>query len=178
LYTVVATSLIGSILSNLLLVLGMCFFFGGLKYKEQRFRWEAVQRVDTTTQQLCACRAGHRSCMDLPTWISMHALRSRHSPASHPLPLTVVAVFRLHQISSLANCMPHLYRSLPPCSALANKVSSCLLFLACIGIIIPSTAKVIYGGEVITSEPASMFGAAMLQNLIAQLNTRTSALWL
>lgn len=74
LYTVVATSLIGSILSNLLLVLGMCFFFGGLKYKEQRF------------------------------------------------------------------------------SALANKVSSCLLFLACIGIIIPSTAKVIYGGEVITKD--------------------------
>ncbi|EFN54061.1 hypothetical protein CHLNCDRAFT_36262 [Chlorella variabilis] len=74
LYTVVATSLIGSILSNLLLVLGMCFFFGGLKYKEQRF------------------------------------------------------------------------------STLANKVSSCLLFLACIGIIIPSTAKIIYGGEVITKD--------------------------
>lgn len=30
LYTVVATSLLGSILSNLLLVLGCCFFFGGL----------------------------------------------------------------------------------------------------------------------------------------------------
>ena len=34
---VVAASLIGSILSNLLLVLGCCFFFGGLKYKTQRF---------------------------------------------------------------------------------------------------------------------------------------------
>jgi hypothetical protein len=31
-------------------------------------------------------------------------------------------------------------------------VSSSLLFLACIGIIIPSTAKIIYGGEVITRE--------------------------
>jgi len=30
LYTVVATSLLGSILSNLLLVLGCCFLFGGL----------------------------------------------------------------------------------------------------------------------------------------------------
>ena len=71
----------GDTLSLLALLLlsrpGMCFFFGGLKYKEQRF------------------------------------------------------------------------------STLANKVSSCLLFLACIGIIIPSTAKIIYGGEVITSGPPS-----------------------
>lgn len=37
LYAVVATSLIGSILSNLLLVLGCCFLFGGLKYREQTF---------------------------------------------------------------------------------------------------------------------------------------------
>jgi len=34
---VVQSSMIGSIFSNLLLVLGMCFFFGGLRYKEQRF---------------------------------------------------------------------------------------------------------------------------------------------
>jgi len=34
---VVQASLIGSIFSNLLLVLGCCFFCGGLKYKEQRF---------------------------------------------------------------------------------------------------------------------------------------------
>ncbi|KAK9852807.1 hypothetical protein WJX84_009290 [Apatococcus fuscideae] len=37
LYTVVATSLIGSILSNLLLVLGFCFLCGGSKYKQQQF---------------------------------------------------------------------------------------------------------------------------------------------
>jgi Ca2+/H+ antiporter len=37
-------------------------------------------------------------------------------------------------------------------STLANKVSSCLLFLACIGIIIPTTARIIYGGEVVSSE--------------------------
>jgi len=35
--TIVQASLLGSMLSNLLLVLGMCFFFGGLKYKEQEF---------------------------------------------------------------------------------------------------------------------------------------------
>lgn len=35
--TVVATSLLGSILSNLLLVLGTCFICGGYYYKEQHF---------------------------------------------------------------------------------------------------------------------------------------------
>jgi Ca2+:H+ antiporter len=34
---VVQASLLGSILSNLLLVLGCCFFFGGLIHKEQKF---------------------------------------------------------------------------------------------------------------------------------------------
>jgi len=34
---VVKGSLVGSIISNLLLVLGMCFLFGGLKYKTQSF---------------------------------------------------------------------------------------------------------------------------------------------
>ncbi|KAJ3565778.1 hypothetical protein NP233_g7422 [Leucocoprinus birnbaumii] len=39
----VQSSLVGSILSNLLLVLGMCFFAGGLKYQEQGFGVGAVQ---------------------------------------------------------------------------------------------------------------------------------------
>ncbi|KAA8893208.1 Sodium/calcium exchanger protein-domain-containing protein [Sphaerosporella brunnea] len=34
---IVQASMLGSILSNILLVLGMCFFFGGLKYHEQVF---------------------------------------------------------------------------------------------------------------------------------------------
>ncbi|KAF8538383.1 Sodium/calcium exchanger protein-domain-containing protein [Trichophaea hybrida] len=34
---IVQASMLGSILSNILLVLGMCFFFGGLKYHEQTF---------------------------------------------------------------------------------------------------------------------------------------------
>lgn len=37
-------------------------------------------------------------------------------------------------------------------STLANKVSSSLLFLACIAIMIPSTAKVVYGPAIITRE--------------------------
>lgn len=40
---IVQTSLIGSILSNLLLVLGMCFFFGGLRRQEQYFNTTVAQ---------------------------------------------------------------------------------------------------------------------------------------
>lgn len=36
-FLVVQSSLIGSVFSNLLLVLGMCFFFGGINYPEQKF---------------------------------------------------------------------------------------------------------------------------------------------
>jgi len=40
---IVQSSLVGSILSNLLLVLGMCFFAGGVKYQEQGFGTSASQ---------------------------------------------------------------------------------------------------------------------------------------
>ena len=40
---IVKTSLIGSVLSNLLLVLGMCFFFGGLNRVEQHFNVVVAQ---------------------------------------------------------------------------------------------------------------------------------------
>ncbi|SCZ87722.1 BZ3500_MvSof-1268-A1-R1_Chr2-2g05188 [Microbotryum saponariae] len=40
---VVQSSLLGSILSNLLLVMGMCFFLGGLRYSEQAFGGAAAQ---------------------------------------------------------------------------------------------------------------------------------------
>lgn len=51
---VVQTSLIGSILSNLLLVLGMCFFFGGLRRPEQYFN----QTVAQTSASLLALAVG------------------------------------------------------------------------------------------------------------------------
>ncbi|KAL4072578.1 Sodium/calcium exchanger protein-domain-containing protein [Scleroderma yunnanense] len=41
--SIVQSSLIGSILSNLLLVLGMCFFAGGLRFSEQGFGSVAAQ---------------------------------------------------------------------------------------------------------------------------------------
>jgi Ca2+:H+ antiporter len=40
---IVQSSLVGSILSNLLLVLGMCFFAGGMRFSEQGFGQSAVQ---------------------------------------------------------------------------------------------------------------------------------------
>lgn len=40
---IVQTSLIGSMLSNLLLVLGMCFFFGGVNRMEQNFNMTVAQ---------------------------------------------------------------------------------------------------------------------------------------
>ncbi|KAK0193737.1 calcium/proton exchanger [Armillaria mellea] len=40
---IVQSSLVGSILSNLLLVLGMCFFAGGIKFQEQGFGHMATQ---------------------------------------------------------------------------------------------------------------------------------------
>ncbi|TFB03378.1 Vacuolar calcium ion transporter [Trichoderma ghanense] len=40
---IVQTSLIGSILSNLLLVMGFCFFFGGLRRPEQHFNTTVAQ---------------------------------------------------------------------------------------------------------------------------------------
>ncbi|EIM91413.1 calcium/proton exchanger [Stereum hirsutum FP-91666 SS1] len=41
--TIVQSSLVGSILSNLLLVLGMCFFAGGTRFSEQGFGLSATQ---------------------------------------------------------------------------------------------------------------------------------------
>ncbi|KZV83141.1 calcium/proton exchanger [Exidia glandulosa HHB12029] len=41
--TIVQSSLVGSILSNLLLVLGMCFFAGGTRFSEQGFLASAAQ---------------------------------------------------------------------------------------------------------------------------------------
>lgn len=44
---IVQASLLGSILSNLLLILGMCFLFGGLRYREQIY--------NSTVTQMSAC---------------------------------------------------------------------------------------------------------------------------
>ncbi|KAJ7903596.1 Calcium/proton exchanger [Mycena olivaceomarginata] len=45
---VVQSSLLGSILSNLLLVLGMCFFAGGIKYSEQGFGASVLPKLNSS----------------------------------------------------------------------------------------------------------------------------------
>jgi hypothetical protein len=45
---------------------------------------------------------------------------------------------------------------MPPRSTLPNKMASSLLFLACIGIMIPSTARVVYGRHVMTGGSGSV----------------------
>lgn len=64
--TVVQTSLIGSILSNLLLVMGMCFFFGGLRRKEQYFN----ETVAQTAASLLALAIGSLIIPTAFSWFS------------------------------------------------------------------------------------------------------------
>ena len=58
--TLVKTSLIGSILGNLLLVMGLSFLWGGLRHKEQTFNPQAVS-INTTLLLLSTI------CLILPT---------------------------------------------------------------------------------------------------------------
>lgn len=72
---VVQTSLIGSILSNLLLVMGMCFFFGGLRRTEQFFN----QTVAQTAASLLALAVGS---MIIPTCFDLLSVTSQMDVAS------------------------------------------------------------------------------------------------
>ena len=58
--TLVKTSLIGSILGNLLLVMGLSFLWGGIRHKEQKFNPQAVS-INTTLLLLSTI------CLILPT---------------------------------------------------------------------------------------------------------------
>ena len=50
---VVQASILGSIISNLLLVLGMCFVAGGIFYKEQEFNQTAAQTTSSLMTLAC-----------------------------------------------------------------------------------------------------------------------------
>lgn len=63
---IVQTSLIGSMLSNLLLVMGMCFFFGGINRKRQHFNTTVAQ----TAASLLALAIG---ALIIPTAFNMFA---------------------------------------------------------------------------------------------------------
>lgn len=81
--TVVQTSLIGSILSNLLLVLGMCFFFGGLRRSEQYFN----ETVAQTAASLLALAVGS---VIIPTCFAMF---TKPDPSKDPT-TTLAAISR------------------------------------------------------------------------------------
>jgi len=72
---VVKGSLVGSVLSNLLLVLGMSFFFGGLNYKEQVFSADSA-RTQASLLLLAVL------ALVLPTLVA--------SQASGPIPATLL----------------------------------------------------------------------------------------
>ena len=108
-------------------------------------------QVQGAAVQVCCLHA----CVAEPHW----GMRSCMRPAS--LASSQLAAQGSHLLDALpgllwADQLPYWYTHpalLPcPCSTLANKVSSSLLFLACIAIMIPSTAKVVYGPAIITSE--------------------------
>ncbi|KAI9268754.1 calcium/proton exchanger [Sporodiniella umbellata] len=72
LVVVVQASMLGSILSNSLLVLGMCFIFGGYKHKEQRFNTIAAQTsaslLFTSVMSLLLPAAFYGSTMSTQTY--------------------------------------------------------------------------------------------------------------
>jgi Ca2+:H+ antiporter len=72
---IVQTSLIGSMLSNLLLVMGMCFFFGGLNRVEQSFNVVVAQ----TASSLLALAIGS---LVLPT--AFHSFAGDNQTAKDP----------------------------------------------------------------------------------------------
>jgi len=80
---IVQASLLGSILSNLLLILGMCFFLGGLRYREQLY--------NSTVTQMSACLLSLAVCsLVLPV-----SSGSNQSPDTNPVADSCLAS-RLH----------------------------------------------------------------------------------
>lgn len=67
LYTVVAASLLGSILSNLLLVLGCCFLFGGARFRVQNFNAVANQATSSLLFLSCISIVLPTAAMQLST---------------------------------------------------------------------------------------------------------------
>lgn len=95
---IVQTSLIGSMLSNLLLVLGMCFFFGGINRKEQFFNITVAQ----TAASLLALAIGS---LIIPTAFALFSPKgeegvTKASRGTAVLLLLVYAFYLLFQLST------------------------------------------------------------------------------
>lgn len=103
----VQSSLIGSILSNLLLVLGMCFLLGGLRYSEQSF---SVHSAQTSAALLALSSLG----LVLPAAFDASTGQSASSPAtlaiSRGTSLILLIVYGLYLYFQLKTHR-HLYES-------------------------------------------------------------------
>lgn len=81
---IVQTSLIGSILSNLLLVLGMCFFCGGIQRKEQHFN-STVAQISASLLALAV------ACIIVPTVFDHNTTRPAEDVAALSRGTAVIA---------------------------------------------------------------------------------------
>ncbi len=81
---IVKASITGSIISNLLLAMGLSMFFGGLKYKEQQFK-PIVARVNGSSMTLAAI------AILLPT-MAFYTSGKVETPAIEELSITVAVV--------------------------------------------------------------------------------------
>lgn len=107
---IVQASLLGSILANLLLILGMCFLFGGLRYREQIY--------NSTVTQMSACLLSLSvTSLLLPT--AFHASFSNNSTAddkvlqvSRGVSVILLLVYVLYLLFQL-NSHSYMYESTP-----------------------------------------------------------------
>jgi Ca2+:H+ antiporter len=98
---IVKTSLIGSILSNLLLVTGMCFFLGGFERPEQFFN-------ETAAGTAASLLAAAVSCFIIPTAFNLAASTDKSSipPISRGMAIILLVVYGcylLFQLKTHAN---------------------------------------------------------------------------
>lgn len=92
---IVQTSLIGSMLSNLLLVMGMCFFFGGLRRTEQFFNLTVAQ----TASSLLALAIGS---LIIPTaFVQFANVDSGATPASRGTAVMLLVVYASYLLFQL-----------------------------------------------------------------------------
>ena len=91
---IVQTSLIGSILSNLLLVMGMCFFFGGLNRVEQSFNVTVAQ----TASSMLALAVGS---LIIPTAFASFTIREYYHLPSKIFPNSTYKIPRIMLRTSL-----------------------------------------------------------------------------
>ncbi|KAJ7508039.1 Sodium/calcium exchanger protein-domain-containing protein [Mycena galericulata] len=95
---IVQSSLIGSMLSNLLLVLGMCFFSGGMKFSEQGFNLTAVQASSSLLMMTLAAvllPAAYQLMSNAggATAAAMDAIQAQILKTSHGMAIILLCVY-------------------------------------------------------------------------------------